>query len=407
MAIAPATEYPSQTDADADYPHGKARNAGSYQDGTGTPLEKTWVNDLWGFLQALLGAADLTPSGDPDKVGASQYLDAMRAVAVDSTLGRNLTRALALRPLDLAGVTPTTSIYLGAVGLDRFSVVAKAGSNGAFRLTASPLVLTPATVPGLTDLRKLIEGASLRVLAIGDGGNKNAFSTTSGGSWSAGGSTGLSGVPTEGVWDGTDFVIAAAGHTAHSTTGAVWALATGGSDLIDAIPFNANGGLAALASGNVVAHGGLGDGSKVFAVTTDHGQTWSSIGALDIVPADYLVNGWLAGNGGSEIYCVMKPDGVDRLELYVSATGATWSKRADIPGFTGSFQPKLFMCQTTGLLVAVQGETPGASVSASADLGRTWSDVAYYNVADIESIAVANGRIFATIGAKIFATDVL
>jgi hypothetical protein len=81
MALIPGTRYPAQTDADADYPHGKARNAGSYQDGTGTPLEKDWLNDDWGFKQALLAAASITPSGDPDKVGASQYLDALLALA--------------------------------------------------------------------------------------------------------------------------------------------------------------------------------------------------------------------------------------------------------------------------------------------------------------------------------------
>lgn len=81
MAIIPGTRYPAQTDADTDYPHGKARNSGSFQDGTGTPLEKDWLNDLWGFNQALLAAASITPSGDPDKVGASQYLAALMKIA--------------------------------------------------------------------------------------------------------------------------------------------------------------------------------------------------------------------------------------------------------------------------------------------------------------------------------------
>jgi hypothetical protein len=78
MAIIPSDEYPGQTAADVDYPHGKARNRITPGDGTGTPLEELWVNDLWGFLQALLAAAGATPSGTPDKVGASQYLDAIQ-----------------------------------------------------------------------------------------------------------------------------------------------------------------------------------------------------------------------------------------------------------------------------------------------------------------------------------------
>jgi uncharacterized protein (DUF2345 family) len=80
MALIPSSRYPAQTDSDAAYPHGKARNAGSYQDGTGTPLDKDLVNDIFGFQQALLDAADITPSGDPDEVGASQYLEAVQTI---------------------------------------------------------------------------------------------------------------------------------------------------------------------------------------------------------------------------------------------------------------------------------------------------------------------------------------
>jgi hypothetical protein len=98
MALDPSTRYPSQTDADAGYPLGKARNAGSFQDGTGTPLERDWVNDLWGFEQALLDAAGISPSGDPDEVGASQYLDAVEAIAEQAAVavsgGRLLARTI-------------------------------------------------------------------------------------------------------------------------------------------------------------------------------------------------------------------------------------------------------------------------------------------------------------------------
>lgn len=81
MALRPRIRYPAQTDTDVDYPHGKARNAGSYQDGTGTPLEKDWVNDLFGFEQALLVAANITPSDNSDTATVSQYLDAILQVA--------------------------------------------------------------------------------------------------------------------------------------------------------------------------------------------------------------------------------------------------------------------------------------------------------------------------------------
>ncbi len=81
MALIPSSRYPAQTDIAAAYPQGKARNSVTFNDGTGTPLNKDWVNDLFGFQQALLADAGLVPSGSPDQVGASQYLDAVLAIA--------------------------------------------------------------------------------------------------------------------------------------------------------------------------------------------------------------------------------------------------------------------------------------------------------------------------------------
>ncbi len=82
MALKPSARYPGQLDtSDATgYPHGKAQNVVVEGDGVGTPFEKDLVNDILGFQQALLVGAAITPSNVPDKVGASQYLDALRAL---------------------------------------------------------------------------------------------------------------------------------------------------------------------------------------------------------------------------------------------------------------------------------------------------------------------------------------
>lgn len=82
MAINPETQYPGKiTPGTPEYPHGSARNITLPGDGTGTPWDSALVNDLFGFQQALLAAAGLSPSGNPDKVGASQYLEAVEKVA--------------------------------------------------------------------------------------------------------------------------------------------------------------------------------------------------------------------------------------------------------------------------------------------------------------------------------------
>jgi hypothetical protein len=82
MAIQPKNEYGAQTTAPgATYPYGRARNDTDVSAHDGTPLEEKWVNDVFGFEQALLVEAEITPSGNPDTAIASQYLDALKVVA--------------------------------------------------------------------------------------------------------------------------------------------------------------------------------------------------------------------------------------------------------------------------------------------------------------------------------------
>lgn len=91
MALDLATTYPGQIDeSDPDYPTGKAQNVVVEGDGTGTPLEETWLNDLFGFQQALLAEADITPSGDADTAVASQYLEAVQWLSAASVATVNV-----------------------------------------------------------------------------------------------------------------------------------------------------------------------------------------------------------------------------------------------------------------------------------------------------------------------------
>jgi len=87
MAIVPSTKYSTQIDTSdpTGYPQGKAKNVVTAGDGSGTPLEKDWVNDAWGFFQSLLSRAGITPSGSPDKVGTSDYLDALNTMLGGTT----------------------------------------------------------------------------------------------------------------------------------------------------------------------------------------------------------------------------------------------------------------------------------------------------------------------------------
>ena len=74
MAINLNTQYPGRTaGTNTNYPFGQGRNVTAQGDGTGTPYEAAWFNDVQGFLQALLQSAGVVPSGAPDNATASQY----------------------------------------------------------------------------------------------------------------------------------------------------------------------------------------------------------------------------------------------------------------------------------------------------------------------------------------------
>lgn len=82
------TKYPSQAAADGvNYPlAGKARNVVASGDNTGTPLEKDWMNDLFGWQQALMAQASLTPNGAVETQIASQLLQAIQSIVLQRTI---------------------------------------------------------------------------------------------------------------------------------------------------------------------------------------------------------------------------------------------------------------------------------------------------------------------------------
>ena len=84
--IRPDVEIPAEkidTSDPTGYPFGKAQNITTPGDGTGTPLIAEWLNDVFGFFAALANYAGITPSGTPDKVGASQLLEALEYIIAD------------------------------------------------------------------------------------------------------------------------------------------------------------------------------------------------------------------------------------------------------------------------------------------------------------------------------------
>ena len=125
MATNPETLYVGKIKpSSADYPYGEAQDITLPSDGTGTPWKASFVNDLFGFQQALLSDAGVVPSGTPDKVGASQYLQSLFKI---SGLVRDDYTALRLvesnQLSDLTGCFITGDGIGGAFQLDKSDVV--------------------------------------------------------------------------------------------------------------------------------------------------------------------------------------------------------------------------------------------------------------------------------------------
>jgi hypothetical protein len=154
MAIEPQLEYPAQiVTTDSGYPYGKARNDASPEATDGTPLEERWVNDLFGFLQALLKFAGIEPSGNPDKYGASQYLEAIYEVIhsrVTGDSGDTYTALLEAIGDDLFDVPIVSIPLIMTLNVNsRFSYVSEVYNYSIYQsdITDAGKLVVPFTLP--------------------------------------------------------------------------------------------------------------------------------------------------------------------------------------------------------------------------------------------------------------------
>lgn len=154
MAIIPESQYPGKiTPASTDYPYGQARNITLPGDGTGTPWEAALVNDIFGFQQAMLSEAGVTPSGNPDKVGASQYLDALFSIVAKGAVPKSIADLVALDAQNGSGALLLAWRPDGSGGGGRFrynSGLAKSNHDGGRYI--SPTVPLPASYSSDTDV---------------------------------------------------------------------------------------------------------------------------------------------------------------------------------------------------------------------------------------------------------------
>jgi hypothetical protein len=404
MALIPSARYPAQTDADPGYPQGKARNAVTFQDGTGTPLERDWVNDLWGFLQALLSAASITPSGSPDEVGASEYLDAVQAIADAAALGafdRLDVALLQLRLIDDANPFADTAQSIAVVRLSNGPLlILKSGAGDVHRFNESDdLGASIGTLTSLTSLVTDIAGTgAVRLVAIGTGGNRCCFSTDLGVTWTAGSDLGAT--PDRIIFNATHsryLVSFAAGvNVAQDLDAAsVWTNASTGLT-------SAQGGLANFSNGDTLACGLDGAADVAISRSLNGGTSWA---LTNTVPnaADYSDSGWIDGNGGDTIYHVGR---TASNEVRVCATDSTmnWALRFSIVQPT-TIKPRILVDNFYNVVVILIGLSSSTMAMVSRDGGVTFSERAFYRLRAFNSFGLAQGRLYTSISAELYSTQ--
>lgn len=164
MALNYSVRYTGQVaTGDSNFPYGKARNIVVEGDGTGTPWEEDLVNDVWGFLQALLVAASIAPSGSVDNATASQYLDALQVIT-----GNNNAKRRGAKGDGTTNDAPALNAALVALAaLGGTELFLPAGTYKTTSALALPENMSLRGVPGLTKILLDHPTASLIVAAGG------------------------------------------------------------------------------------------------------------------------------------------------------------------------------------------------------------------------------------------------
>lgn len=125
MSLKLNERYPARfNNPSADYPQGSFKNRTTPTAKDGSYLEQDWANDKEGFFQSLLSSAGLSANGLVDKVGASQYLDAMLQMS-QMQKGKSFTTGGTSTVLTL---TPSPAIQAYTSSL-RFSVTFSVSSG--------------------------------------------------------------------------------------------------------------------------------------------------------------------------------------------------------------------------------------------------------------------------------------
>lgn len=141
MALKLNERYPGRFDnPSAGYPQGSFKNRTSPSAKDGSYLEKDWANDKEGFFQSLLASAVVQANGAVDRVGSSQYFNALMSII--GSVGVSWTN-ISGKPTTIAGYG-ITDAYTKAQ-IDASLSTKRNSSDGDFnvRINARQSVAVP------------------------------------------------------------------------------------------------------------------------------------------------------------------------------------------------------------------------------------------------------------------------
>ncbi|HET7545487.1 MAG TPA: hypothetical protein VFK05_36720, partial [Polyangiaceae bacterium] len=414
MALNPSAAFPGQisTFDPTGYPFGKAQNDVSPGDGQGTPLEAALVNDLFGFQQSLLSAAGLTPSGTPDKVGASQYLDAVKVVSRKSQQLHGALQQFIRTDLGTTGLSLLSPIQqtigIGAPGNRQKSVlVSGASSGGALFINA---LLNDGTVPP-TGTNTLAGDYPLSAPASDSTGT--IFCGIHGGGVvkSVDGGVTPSSVTITGLTTGAQWVGCTASRFLAferstqkiyqaASLGGTWTATTLGSIADQITDLMTNGAgvwvmISVAIGGATYAHRSVNDG-----------VTWSSVS----------ISGSANGAGGAwseELQRFVVLDGLGKL--WTSPDGATWTLQKTVAALVGLPFGQNSVAAVGPAIACIANRGANAlgkyaqGVAYTLDLGATWNESYFAATTNkpLTNLIAANGRLYATDGAALYQSGVL
>lgn len=219
MALDYGALYPAQTDTDAAYPQGKARNVSAPGAGDGTPFTADMLNDIWGFLQCILKNTGTDPSGIPDTANTSQYLGALGRLMFGTLVASNWM------PTYPSGTEQYNTVCYSP-DLDLWVIM---GENGVYRFSSDSFYTWSAgTIPGNPDINAVCWSSDLSLfIAVGDGGV--IYTSPDGNTWTGRVSGTASDLLAVAVKPGSPDTVVAVGLSStivYSSNGIAWSSAT-------------------------------------------------------------------------------------------------------------------------------------------------------------------------------------